>query len=85
MSKKTCEEVVGWFRGWLGYIAFMRNVNTYKCNFKEMKMISNYIYIVHMDTQIQLWTQKSGLTWSGNLGEGGYIHYGVNGSCVSYE
>ena len=34
-----------------------------------------YIYVVHMDTQIQLWTQKSGLTWSGNLGDGVYTRY----------
>ena len=45
MNKNTCEEVV--FRGWLGYIAFMRNVKTYKCNLKEMKMIGNYIYSAH--------------------------------------
>ena len=46
MNKNTREEVV--FRGWLGYIAFMRNVKTYKCNLKEMKMISNYIYSAHV-------------------------------------
>ena len=36
------------FSGWLGYIAFMRNVKTYKCNLKEMKMISNYNIVQHI-------------------------------------